>query len=233
MAAAPVWIEEEPMLPIRDHTPSQRMPIVTVTLIAVNVAVFLYEVFVAQGSETFFYQYGLVPCVVTMQCSPIPGALPGWLTFLSAMFMHGGWLHIGGNMLYLWIFGNNVEDILGPIGFTAFYLLCGVLASFAQIATNTASTVVNIGASGAIAGVLGAYLLCFPNARIDTLIFFGYFTRMTTLPAVIVLGGWFVLQLFSGVASLGGPDAGGVAFFAHAGGFIAGMALILPFRGRA
>jgi rhomboid family protein len=226
--------QEAAMIPIRDHTPSRSFPIMTISLVALNVAVFLYQLLFAGDLETFFYTHGLVPCLLTQQCElSIPGAWPPWLTVFAAMFMHSGWLHIGSNMLYLWIFGNNVEDAMGPIGFTIFYLLCGVLASLAQVATATDSTIVNVGASGAIAGVLGAYLLLFPRAQVDTLVFLGWFVRMVGLPAIVVLGGWFVLQLFSGIMSLG-PEtsSGGVAFFAHIGGFVAGLVLVNFFKRR-
>lgn len=220
------------MIPIRDHAPSRSFPIMTVTIIVLNTIVFLYELLPMQNSEQFFYTCGLIPCALTGQCATIPGALPPWVTLFMAMFMHAGWLHIAGNMLYLWIFGNNVEDVMGPIGFAIFYLLCGVVASFAQITIDPASTVVNVGASGAIAGVLGAYLVLYPRAQVDTLVLFGWFARLVALPAILVLGGWFVLQLFSGVLSLGGPASGGVAFFAHIGGFVAGMLLLIIFKRR-
>jgi membrane associated rhomboid family serine protease len=222
------------VIPIRDHTPSRSFPIVTISIIALNVAVFIYQLLFAGDLDTFFYAHGLVPCLLTNQCTAqVPGAWPPWLTIFAAMFMHSGWLHIGGNMLYLWIFGNNVEDAMGPLGFAVFYLLCGVLASLAQVATAPASTVVNVGASGAIAGVLGAYLLLFPQARVDTLVFFGWFINLVALPAILVLGVWFVLQLFSGIMSVGPETAsGGVAFFAHVGGFVAGLVLVNVFKRR-
>jgi membrane associated rhomboid family serine protease len=221
------------MIPIRDHNPSRSFPIATLLIIALNVLVFVVELLAGDDLEVFFYTYGLVPCALTGQCVGIPGSLPPWLTLFSSMFMHGGWMHIGSNMLYLWIFGNNIEDAMGPLGFVVFYLICGVAASVAQIATDPGSTVVNIGASGAIAGVLGAYLVMFPTARVDTLVLLGWFARLVALPAVLVLGGWFVLQLFSGVMSLGTETAGGgVAFFAHIGGFVAGLILVFLFRRR-
>ena len=221
------------MIPIRDHNPSHRFPIVTVLIIAANVAVFLYQILVPGDLETFFYTYGLVPCAVSGQCYGVAGSLPPWMTLFTAMFMHGGWLHIISNMLYLWIFGNNIEDATGPIGFLIFYTLCGLGASAAQIATDPGSTIVNVGASGAIAGVLGGYLLMFPHARVDTLVIFGWFARLVSLPAILVLGGWFVLQLFSGVASLGASATeGGVAYFAHLGGFVAGLLLVKLFKRR-
>lgn len=221
------------MIPIRDHNPARSFPLMTTAIIGVNVLVFVYQLLFPGDLETFFYTYGLVPCAVSGQCRGIPGSLPPWLTLFSSMFMHGGWLHIIGNMLYLWIFGNNIEDATGPLGFLVFYTLCGLGASAAQIATDPGSTIVNVGASGAIAGVLGGYLLLYPRARVDTLVIFGWFARLVTLPAILVLGGWFVLQLFSGVASLGAVTAeGGVAYFAHLGGFVAGLVLIRLFRRR-
>ncbi len=221
------------MMPIRDHNPSHHFPIMTLAIIAANVCVFIYQLLFPGDLEAFFYTYGLVPCAVTGQCYALPDALPPWMTFFTAMFMHGGWLHIISNMLYLWIFGNNIEDITGSLGFLIFYIVCGLGASAAQIAIDPGSTIVNIGASGAIAGVLGGYLLLFPRAGVDTLVIFGWFVRLVTLPAILVLGGWFVLQLFSGVASLGAMSAeGGVAYFAHLGGFVAGIILIRLFKRR-
>jgi membrane associated rhomboid family serine protease len=220
------------MIPIRDHVPMRAFPVMTVTLIAINAVVFVFELLSMQTSDQVFYSYGLIPCALTNECALMPGALPAWVTIFTAMFMHAGWLHIGGNMLYLWIFGNNVEDAMGSAGFLVFYLLCGVAATFAQVAIDPGSTVVNVGASGAIAGVLGAYLILYPRAQVDTLLLLGWFARLVALPAIIVLGGWFVLQLFSGALSLGGPSDGGVAFFAHVGGFVAGMLLVFVFRRR-
>jgi membrane associated rhomboid family serine protease len=229
------------MIPIRDHNPTRSFAVVTALIIAANAAVFVAELLFSgtmsngaeQGLEQFFYTYGLVPCALSGQCQGIPGSLPPWLTVLTAMFMHGGWLHIAGNMLYLWIFGNNIEDAMGPLGFTIFYLICGVAASLAQVAIDPGSTIVNVGASGAIAGVLGAYLLLFPRAQVDTLVVLGWFARLVALPAAIVLGGWFVLQLLSGLLSFGPATAqGGVAFFAHIGGFVAGLLLVRVFTRR-
>lgn len=152
-----------------------------------------------------------------------------WLSILTSMFLHGGWLHIAGNMLYLWVFGNNIEDRLGRVRFILFYLLCGVAATYAQSYVDPSSTVPMIGASGAIAGVLGAYLLMFPRARIVTLVIFFFITTME-LPALIVLGAWFVLQLFQSVGGV--APGGGVAYMAHVGGFLAGMLLLLVLRPR-
>jgi len=225
------------VLPLRDHNPTHRTPVVTIALIAVNVGIFLTEPLTgtdAQQTRFFFCNATLPYEVVNRELAPqVPyGALgcPGksvLLAMLYSMFLHGGLLHIGGNMLFLWVFGNNVEDRLGRVRFLAFYLLAGAAATMAQSYLTPASVVPLIGASGAIAGVLGAYLLMFPHAQVTTLIF--YF--VTELPAVLVLAGWFLLQVFQGVGSVQG-DGGGVAYFAHIGGFIAGMILLLLLRPR-
>ncbi len=220
------------MLPLRDHNPTRGFPVATVLIILLNIFVFILELLQGENLEQFYYTAGLVPCALTGQCYVIRGALPPLVTLFTSMFMHAGWLHIGSNMLYLWIFGNNIEEAMGSIGYVVFYLICGLAASFSQIATDTSSTIVNLGASGAIAGVLGAYLILFPHAQVDTLVIFGYFYRLVALPAILVLGGWFVLQLFSGFLSLGVETGGGVAFFAHIGGFVAGLILVHLFRRR-
>lgn len=195
-------------------------------LISANVAVFAWELVLQAQSpvalQQFLERFGVVPS--RLLGSPDPEQL---LTVLTSMFLHGGLLHLGGNMLYLWIFGNNVEDTLGHGFFTAFYALCGVGAMTLQVLVDPGGTVTTIGASGAIAGVLGAYLILFPHATVDTLVFLGYFIRMVRVPAVIVLGLWFVLQLFQGVASVGLQAQGGVAWFAHVGGFVTGAGLVL------
>ncbi len=217
------------MLPFRDHNSSSSFPVVTVTIIAINVLVFIYQLLL-QGADqlnAFFLMWAVVPADITQNPN-----LQEYLTLFTAMFMHGGFAHIGGNMLYLWIFGDNVEDTLGKFGFIGFYLICGLLATFAQILFDPFSTIPNLGASGAIAGVLGAYLFLFPRARVDALVF----RFVTTVPAVIVLGFWFVIQLFYGIASIGTTSTGGgVAYWAHAGGFAAGAVLIViyaVFNGR-
>ena len=221
------------MLPLRDINPTYRFPIVTVTLIGVNVAVFILELmFSAQGQlELFIGRYAIIPYELTRGVDlPPPSLRPAFLTIFTAMFLHGGFLHIAGNMLYLWIFGNNVEDNMGHLRFLIFYLLCGVAASVAQIAVNPASDVPNIGASGAIAGVLGAYIIMHPRAQVETLLFLGYFIRVVRIPALIVLGYWILIQLLQGLLSLGLPASGGVAWFAHIGGFFAGVILVHIFR---
>ena len=222
------------MFPIRDRIPTQRFPVVTILLLVINLVVFAWQMLVlgtgGEGAlQQAVYDFGVVPARVASD----PAAPLTWLTFVTSMFMHGGFLHILGNMLYLWIFGNNVEDVMGRLGFTAFYLLCGFAASLAQVWASWGSNVPGIGASGAIAGVLAAYLIFFPAARVDTLIFLGYFARIASLPAVLVLGLWFVLQLFNGALSFGVSASGGVAYFAHIGGFVAGLVLCLPWIAKA
>lgn len=222
------------MIPIRDRLPTYRFPLVTIGLIAANIAVFVLQMltlsaFGERGLQQAILMFGVVPARVAADPGPRT-----WLTFVTSMFMHGGLMHILGNMLYLWIFGNNVEDVMGHFWFLVFYFLCGFAASAAQVIVSWGSSIPGIGASGAIAGVLAAYLIFFPHARIDTLIILGYFGRIASLPAVLVLGFWFVLQLFNGVLSLGMSTAtGGVAWFAHIGGFIAGLILCLPWLARA
>lgn len=216
-------------MPLRDHLPTRRFPVVTVTLIGLNVIVFLIELLIdfGGGLEQAMFQWGVVPYDITHDLD-----LQEALTLITSMFLHGGFMHILGNMLYLWIFGNNVEDAMGRVGFTLFYLLCGVAAGLAQVLIGPNEQIPSIGASGAIAGVLGAYIVLYPRARVSTLFFFGYFARVSEVPAVIVLGFWFVLQLLNGVLSLGTFQSGGVAWFAHIGGFVAGLLLVWLFARR-
>ena len=216
------------MIPLRDINPVRRFPVVTVTLILLNAAVFVFELFMPSSGELgqLASQWGLVPYRL-VRLEPVAG-----VTIFTSMFLHGGWLHLLGNMLYLWIFGDNIECALGSPRFLAFYLLCGMGAALAQVAVDPTSRIPMIGASGAVSGVLGAYLLLFPQAEVETLILFGFFARLVRMPAVVVLGWWIVLQLLSGVASLGMNVAGGVAWFAHVGGFAAGLVLVIAFRRR-
>ena len=216
------------MFPIRDHNPSGTFPYVTVSLITINSLVFLYEVSLGRRLETFLFHYGMVPYLVTY-FSRIPEIdFPDVAkTFFTSMFLHGGWLHIIGNMWYLWIFGDNIEDRLGHLRFIFFYLACGLAAGLIQYITSPNARVPTVGASGAIAGVLGAYFLCFPRARIDLLLFFFFFVDIVPVPAFLVLFFWFVMQFFNGVLSLGaGVMAGGVAWWAHIAGFVGGLLLI-------
>ncbi len=222
------------MFPLRDDNPTSIAPIVTTILIIINVVVFLYQLSLGpRGGQLFIYQYGAIPAVVLGEKS-LPHAvvaIPSSLTLFTSMFLHGGWMHLIGNMWYLWIFGDNIEEAMGRARYIIFYLLAGLAASVSQILSNVGSVLPSIGASGAIAGVLGAYVLLYPRARVETLIFLGIFIRIVSIPAGFVLGFWFMLQLLSGSMS-GGQDAGGVAFWAHIGGFVAGM-LLVPFFKRA
>ncbi len=211
------------MFPIRDHNPSTRFPIVTYTLIGICCAVWIYEVSLGMSLDHFFDAYALTPAEVSSGTD--------LYTLITSMFMHGGWMHIIGNMLFLKIFGDNLEDRMGHIKFLLFYLITGLIASAAHIYTDASSVIPTVGASGAIAGVMGAYLLLYPKARIDMFIPLGGF-RLIPMPAVAMLGYWFVAQLFSGVGSLAmsAGDGGGVAYWAHIGGFLAGVLFILPWR---
>jgi membrane associated rhomboid family serine protease len=196
--------------------------------LAACVVVFLYTVTLPGEREImrFFQTFGLVPASIT-------GPEPPYYSFITSMFLHGGWLHLIGNMLYLWIFGNNVEDAMGPGRFAAFYVLCGIAAAVAQILVNPGSPVPMVGASGAIAGVLGGYLVLYPRARILALVPLGFFTQVTEVPAILFLPIWFLLQLLYGVAALGvQTQGGGVAFWAHIGGFVAGLILVRLFAHR-
>jgi membrane associated rhomboid family serine protease len=210
------------MLPIRDNLPTRRFAWVTAVLVAANVLVFMAELlWMAEGTlDQAIYTMGVVPYEVTHVFS-----FPVAVSFVTSMFLHGGLMHIAGNMLYLWIFGNNVEDAMGRLRFLLFYLFSGFAATGAQVFMQPDARVPTIGASGAIAGVLGAYILMFPRARVDTVLLLWRFIRIVQLPALVVLGFWFLLQLFNGLLSFGLAASGGVAWFAHIGGFIAGMIL--------
>jgi membrane associated rhomboid family serine protease len=230
------------VIPLKDDVPNQTVPVVTLAVIGLNVAVFFYQLSLQMGTDPgapraaqdFVIEFGVVPCRLSGRC-PIPEDFPHpVLTVFTSMFLHGGLLHLGGNMLYLWIFGNNVEDVLGHGRFVVFYLGSGLAAAVAQTTINPVSTIPMVGASGAVSGVLGAYFLLFPYSTVLTLVTFGFFWRFIHLPAVIVLGLWIVLQFLSGYLSLSvaGGAEGGVAFFAHIGGFIAGIGLLFVLRPR-
>jgi membrane associated rhomboid family serine protease len=233
------------MIPLKDDIPSHSTPVVTITFIALNVLAFVYQFSLEGGgnsraAEAFVYEFGVIPCRLTASCPP--ASLPAlvedfphpFVTILTSMFLHGGLFHIAGNMLYLWIFGNNVEDTLGHGRFVVFYVLCGVAAALGQTLVNPSSRVPMIGASGAVSGVLGAYLLLFPRATILTLVTFGFFVRFLHVPALVVLGFWIVVQFANGVLTLGVSrgEGGGVAWFAHIAGFLAGLLLLFVFRPR-
>jgi membrane associated rhomboid family serine protease len=208
------------MIPIRDDNPTHSTPIVTYLLILLNVLVFIFQTLIGSNYEVFVYRFALIPAAVTGSMS-----LGSLFNIFTSMFMHAGLAHIGGNMLYLWIFGDNVEDRLGSFRYLVFYVVGGVVASVTHILTNPNSVIPTVGASGAIAAVLGAYLVLFPRQKVLTLIPLGFWLRLTLLPASLVLVVWFLLQFFQGVLTLGGPDVGGVAVWAHIGGFISGVIL--------
>ncbi len=216
------------MIPYKDLHPSKRFPVVTVLLIAANVGVFLYQVFLPEPLSTdFIYRFSVIPYEFKLgrNLSISPG-LPPFVSVFTAMFLHGGWFHIIGNMLYLWIFGDNVEERMGSVRFFLFYLLCGFVATFAQIYASFGSKIPALGASGAIAGVLASYLRLFPSARIAVLVPIFYFFRVVVLPAWLVLGFWILLQILE-VQVAPVKATGGVAYFAHIGGFLAGL-LLMP-----
>ncbi len=221
------------MIPLHDDNPTTIKPLLTVVFIVACLLVFLWQLSLgARGFEMAVYRLGVIPAALLgdKTLPPELALVPPTLTVFTSMFMHGGWMHLIGNMLYLWIFGNNIEDSMGHVRFVIFYLLCGVAAVFAQALPNADSTIPMIGASGAISGVLGAYLLLFPRAHVLVLIPLGVYMRTMRLPAMVVLGFWFVLQLVNSV--LADPGKGGVAFGAHIGGFIAGMVLLPLFKRR-
>jgi membrane associated rhomboid family serine protease len=220
------------MFPIHDDNPTELNPVLTIALICACTLVYLWQVSNGSGGQRIIYALGAIPSVLfkIRELSPEIALIPAPITIVTSMFLHGSFMHLAGNMLYLWIFGNNVEDAMGHARFIAFYLLCGLAAVMAQAIPDPQSTIPMIGASGAISGVLGAYLLLYPHARVLVLIPFGFILHTTRLPASWVLGIWFLFQLLSGAASAG--QQGGVAFRAHVGGFVAGMILIPVFRRR-
>jgi len=237
------------MIPFRDENPVRTFPLVVVALIAANTVVFLYQTFLPLPEQILFiYTHAAIPAVLLGKAqlaqvlphevrtaailSDLPAVQlqPTWLTIFTAMFLHGGFLHLGGNMLYLWIFGNNVEDALGHFRFIFFYFLCGLVAAGAQILMSLNSPAPMIGASGAIAGVLGAYYMKFPRARVQCLVFLFFFVTVVMLPAGLVLMLWFLLQVLQSLQAQ--SPQGGVAVFAHIGGFIAGWALVKRFEPR-
>lgn len=199
-------------IPLRDisRRPTHR-PVVTVAIIAINVVVFLLEL---AGGDAFVQKWSMIPAHIV--------AGQGWITILTAMFMHGGWMHIIGNMVFFWAFGPAIEDAMGPIRYLVFYLLGGLVASLAQIFALSSSTVPNLGASGAIAAVMGAFIITYPRDKIRTLLILGWFIDVTVIPAVVLIGLWFLIQLFSQVGSVASTQSGGVAYMAHVGGFIFG-----------
>jgi len=216
------------MIPIRDNIRSRSLPVVTWLIIIANVLVFLYESMMASPQlDSFLMQYGLVPVQLT---SVEPSA---FVALFTSIFLHGGWMHLISNMLALFIFGDNVEDRMGKVKYFIFYMICGLVANLAQVLVNPSSQIPGIGASGAIAGVLAAYLILYPRARVLTIIPIFFLGWMQEIPAVIYLGFWIVSQLFTGVLSLGiSMDMGGVAYWAHIGGFVVGLLLVKVFAKR-
>jgi membrane associated rhomboid family serine protease len=226
------------MWPLKDDIPSRSTPLVTIVLVVLNGLVFAYQFSLQTGgatgaAEAFILEFGLSPCRLTASCR-VGGPSPA-LTVLTSMFLHGGLLHVAGNMLYLWIFGDNVEDAFGHGRFLVFYLACGVAAAFTQVMAVPESRTPMVGASGAVAGVLGAYLVLFPHARVLTVLIIVFFVRLVYIPAVVVLGFWIVIQIINGwlavvEAGRGEAAGAGVAWFAHIGGFVAGLILLFIFR---
>jgi membrane associated rhomboid family serine protease len=217
-----------PVLPIGDELQGRvRTPYVTYTLIAINVVIFFVEFLLPEAAlQDFITRWGAIPAQIS-QGQDLYG-------LISSMFLHGGWLHIISNMLFLFVFGDNVEDAMGHVRYLIFYFLCGIVAGLAQVLINPASTIPLIGASGAISGVLGAYIVLFPHGRIRSLVFLGYFVTVIMVPAWAQIGLWIVLQFINGILSLGARmgETGGVAFWAHVGGFVAGAVLVFLFRDR-
>jgi membrane associated rhomboid family serine protease len=209
------------MIPLSDASrrPS-RLPVVTTAIIVANAIVFLLEL---MGGDAFVQQWSVIPADIV--------AGRHWVTILTAMFMHAGWMHILGNMIFLWAFGPEVEDAMGRLRYLAFYMLSGVAASLAQIAAMPASTIPNLGASGAIAGVMGAFLITYPRDQVRAVLLLGWWSRITVIPAALLIGLWFLIQLFSGVGAVADVQTGGVAYVAHVGGFIFGVATARIFEG--
>lgn len=212
------------MIPYKDDNPTYTFPFVTIGLIVLNCLVFVYEFVAVEGAARIAHSYGAIPLNLlsfekTQPIHPL-------LTIFTSMFLHGGLFHLGGNMLYLWIFGNNIEDVLGHFRFLIFYIVAGIVAVYMYAITESNSVIPMIGASGAVSGILGAYLLLFPHARVHTILFFGFFWQVVRIPAIVVIGFWAIIQIVCGILSKGMLNQGGVAWFAHIGGFLAGLLTI-------
>jgi membrane associated rhomboid family serine protease len=229
------------MFPLKDENPTEIFPFVTLLLIAINVAVWFYVQGAGLAAEPLMgsvCRFGAVPTDITGQVSPLPGGMGapcpgqglGWPALITSMFLHGGWFHLIGNLWFLWIFGNNIEDSMGRLRFLAFYLITGLAAAAAHIVSDPGSQVPMVGASGAISGIMGAYLVLYPRVRVHTLFIIIILIRVIPLPAWVLLGYWFLIQILAGTASPG--TGGGVAFWAHVGGFAAGVLLVKPFENR-
>jgi membrane associated rhomboid family serine protease len=208
------------MIPLGDENPTRKFPILTLVFLALNISVFIYGANLPVHPSVLYESYALIPYQL------VNNPLSTYPTLYTSMFLHAGIGHLGGNMLYLWIFGNNIEDVLGKFRFILFYFVCGTIAALGHIATNMSSQIPMVGASGAISGILGAYLILFPFARIKTFVFLGFFWTITRIPAIILLLLWIGLQMWNSVL----VGERGVAWFAHIGGFVAGVLLILPFK---
>jgi membrane associated rhomboid family serine protease len=216
------------LIPIRDENPTRRRPVVTVALILINVVVFIYQITQSpEVQQRIVFTYGAIPLFLTRDFLLLPQFPARWITLITSMFLHGGFLHLGGNMLYLWIFGNNVEDYLGHVKFVVFYVICGAVAALTHTAAELNSSVPMIGASGAISGILGAYLILYPRARVVVMLWFLIFVRFVRVPAFAVLGIWFLMQVTS---VFGGED--GIAWYAHIGGFIFGLLTVRMLGGQ-
>lgn len=209
------------MIPYKDDNPIHIIPFSTVLIIAMNILVFITQLLSGDDSRSIVFRYGAIPHnIISFKSNqPIHPAL----TIFTSMFMHGGLFHLAWNMLYFWIFGNNIEERLGHIRFVLFYLFCGVVAAFSHALFSPGSNIPMIGASGAVAGMLGAYILLFPMAKVHTIIFLGFYVTVVKIPALIVIGFWAIIQVVSGLLSSGSANLGGIAFFAHVGGFFAGL----------
>jgi len=222
------------MIPLKDENPSSTIPFVNIFLIITNISLFIYlNYFISEGRHPIFLQLGFIPYELSHFVDIAPKNLvPVPLTIFTAMFIHGGWLHLLSNMLYLWIFGDNVEDLIGHFKYLIFYLTCGIAATLVHGFINIGSKVPTVGASGAIAGVLGAYIFLFPKARVKTLLILVIFIKIITIPAIIILGFWILMQVLSAYIEYGSKTGGGIAWFAHIGGFAAGLALIILMKKR-
>ncbi len=214
------------MIPLKDEIESYTRPIITYIILGINIIVYIYEFSLGAYKEQFIYQFGTIPYELFN-----PDGLESYLTILSSMFTHANFMHLAGNMLFLWVFADNVEDRIGHITFLIFYLACGIAAVFLHSITTPNSKIPMVGASGAISGVMGAYIIFFPKARILSLIPLGFFLRIVYLPSLIFIGIWFLYQFFLGFLSIG-IQGGGVAYFAHIGGFIAGLLFALPLKNK-
>lgn len=215
------------MIPFKDDNPTRHFPIITISLIVANITIYILQMISPSDPGKVAFAYGAVPhfLLTFKTVQPVHPVM----TVFTSMFMHGGLLHLGTNMLYLWIFGNNIEDRLGYVRFILFYFLCGFAAAYAHALSNPVSVIPMIGASGAVAGILGAYILLFPHARVHTLIFFVFFIQVVRLPAVFVIGFWILIQVVNGLISNGQATQGGIAWFAHIGGFLFGILMIIFF----